>query len=72
MRRQAKHGGARKGAGRPAGPLGAKQVSGLRLTAEVIEFLKSDDRLSRNELADHIIRQSRQFRSWAKSRGDGK
>ena len=56
-------GGARAGAGRPAGKYGRKHPLTVKLTKDVLEFLKT--RESRGSYIDDNIRQSQEFRQWS-------
>jgi hypothetical protein len=56
--------------GKKPGVMGKKTGRTLKLSPDIQEFLRRAE--SASALVETIIRQSRQFRAWVKSRGDGK
>ena len=60
------HGGKRKGAGRKAGPNGAKVPYATKLTPDVVEYLRQLDNAA--ETIDDTLRRSKAFLEWFKSR----
>lgn len=57
-------GGRRENAGRKVGKLGHKLTISVRLSGEVLRFLKSQDQ-SAGHLVEEAVRSSGEFRRWS-------
>lgn len=63
------HGGSRPGAGRKPTGEAAKESTGIRLSPEVLRYLRENG-VSVGEFVEATVRRTKAFKEWLKQQGD--